>query len=98
MSADELVAARLAALAALDGALDGTIANGGALKRAWPAKGTGDPFLRRAFHEGLHLVVTRGELERRIVLLVRRLLEEGGTLTAFDEAYDALVREHADGQ
>jgi tRNA pseudouridine65 synthase len=82
--------ARVAAIEALDGVLDGRLGRVIDLRRVWPL-GTGDPMLRRAYHEGVHLLVTNGELERRIVELVRRYLEEGGRPSDYEAAYDALV-------
>jgi hypothetical protein len=79
--------------------LEGRFANVRDFRRVWP-RGAGDAMLRRAYHEGVHVLVTEGPatLERRIVELVRRFLVEGGSPSDYEAAYDVLVSEEKAGE
>jgi len=84
--------ARSFALGLLDEVLAGRLARVGDLRRAWPGAGP-DFLLRRAGQEAEHYLLTKGDLERRIVALLRRFLEEGGTAAELEAAYDAVIRD-----
>jgi hypothetical protein len=81
---------RILAMRLLDDVLAGRIARIGDLRRAWPREG--DFLVTRARQEAEHLLVTRGDVERRIVALLRRFLETGGTRAELEQAYDAVIR------
>jgi hypothetical protein len=89
------VEARLQAIAVLDDVLAGRIVRVGELRRAWPEAGA-DFLLRRARQEAEHCLVTKGEVERRVVVLLRRFLETGGTPAELERAYDEVIREALD--
>jgi hypothetical protein len=87
--------ARLRAIAVLDDVLEGRMARVGELRHAWPEPGA-DFLLRRARQEAEHWLVTKGEVERRVVALLRRFLQTGGTPAELDRAYDEVIREALD--
>lgn len=88
------VAARTRAVEVLTQVLDGRIADPVAFRSAWPPMPAPDALLRRAFFEGQHFFAVRGAaLQRRVLAIVVRFLEEGGTPEAFSAAYDEAVRE-----
>lgn len=88
------VLARTEAVAILRGLLDGTIPEPAELKRRWPPLTGPDALLKRAFYEAQHFFAVRGaELQRRVLDLLIRFLEEGGRPEEFSAAYDQAVRE-----
>jgi hypothetical protein len=87
--------ARLRAIAVVEDVLAGRVARVGELRRAWPEAGA-DFLLRRARQEAEHYLVTRGDVERRVVALLRRFLETGGTPAELERAYDEVIREALD--
>lgn len=88
------VLARIEAVRILRGILMGTVADPGALKRGWPPITGPDALLRRAYYEAQHFFAVRGAaLQRRVLELVIRFLEEGGTPEQFSAAYDRAVQE-----
>lgn len=87
--------ARLRGMAVLADVLEGRVSRVGEFRRAWPEAGA-DFLLRRARHEAEHYLATRGDVERRIVALMRRFLERGGTPLELERAYDEVIRETLD--
>ena len=84
------VEARVLVIALLDDVLAERIERAGDLVRRWP-RAFDDPLTRRARQEAMHYLMTGGELERAIVVLLRRFVEEGGSSEALDRAYDELT-------
>ena len=84
--------ARETALGLLDDVLAKRLTRVGDLRRAWPEAGP-DFLLRRARQEAEHYLVTKGDLERRIVVLLKRFLLDGGTAAELEAAYDRVIRE-----
>jgi len=82
--------ARREAIRLLDEVLAGRIGRIAELRRAWPEGG--DFLVTRARQEAEHLLVTHGAVERRIVALLRRFLETGGTHAELERAYDETIR------
>ena len=89
--------ARERAISLLDELLEGRITTVGALRKAWPETGP-DLLLRRARQEAEHYLVTGGDVERRIVRLLREFLVTGGSPTGLDRAYDEAIREALDNR
>ena len=85
--------ARLAALRVMQDVLDGSVRLVGELRQAWPPA-EADFLLKRARQEAEHYLITRGELERRIVDMLRSFLERGGTADELEQAYDEVIRVH----
>jgi len=88
----DLADARLAAVALLDDVLADRVANVGALRKAWPSS-EADFLLKRARQEAEHYLITRGDVERRIVALLKTFLERGGTPAELERAYDRVIRD-----
>ena len=85
--------ARLVAIAILDDVLAGQIERAGDLVGRWP-RAWDDALMRRARQEAMHYLMTGGDLERAIVVLLRRFLEKGGSQQALDRAYDEVIGRH----